>query len=117
MRILSWNKGAHEIFGYTEMEVIGQHITKIIPQNHGESHDRIEGDTIAILEKPTEMLGLKKDGTHFPMEILLTSWSMDEESFYTVFIRDITLRKLVESKIKSSLNEKEVLLKEIHHRV
>ena len=117
MNILSWNKGAHEIFGYTEMEVIGQHITKIIPKNHGESQDKIEGDTIAILEKPTEMLGLKKDGTHFPMEILLTSWSMDEESFYTAFIRDITLRKLVESKIKSSLNEKEVLLKEIHHRV
>jgi PAS domain S-box-containing protein len=117
MNIISWNKGAHEIFGYTEKEVLDQHLTKIISHDHVKSQDNIEGDNIAILEKPTEMLGLKKDGTHFPIEILLTSWSMDGGSFYTAFIRDITLRKLVEGKIKSSLKEKEVLLKEIHHRV
>jgi PAS domain S-box-containing protein len=117
MNILSWNRGAHEIFRYTEKEIIGQHLTKIILKDHTESYEKISGDNIAILEKPAEMIGLKNDGTQFPIEILLTSWRMGEESFYTAFIRDITLRKVVEGKIKSSLNEKEVLLKEIHHRV
>jgi len=112
MNIISWNMGARKIFGYTDEEIIGKHMTKIVPMEYRKEHENISTENITILEKPVEMEGLR-----FPMEILLTSWSMDGEQFCTAFIRDITRRKDVEGKIKSSFKEKEVLLKEIHHRV
>lgn len=115
MNIVSWNKGAEKIFGYKVDEIVGKLITKIVPYEYG--NENFSHDEITILEKPLEMLGLRKDGNRFPIEILINSWNMDGETFYTSFIRDITRRKIVEGKIKSSLNEKEVLLKEIHHRV
>lgn len=117
MNIISWNMGARKIFGYTDEEIIGKHMTKIVPMEYRKEHENISTENITILEKPVEMEGLRNDGLRFPMEILLTSWSMDGEQFCTAFIRDITRRKDVEGKIKSSLKEKEVLLKEIHHRV
>lgn len=115
MKILSWNKGAEKIFGYTADEVVDKLITAIVP--YEDENENFSHDDITILEKPLEMEGLRKNGNRFPIEILINSWNMDGETFYTSFIRDITRRKIVESKIKSSLNEKEVLLKEIHHRV
>lgn len=115
MRIVSWNKGAENIFGYTADEIIGKSLITIVVYEPGE--ERLSDEDITILEKPLEMDGLKKNGNRLPIEILINSWNMDGEKFYTSFIRDITRRKIVEGKIKSSLNEKEVLLKEIHHRV
>jgi PAS domain S-box-containing protein len=118
LNIISWNKGARNIFGYTEKQIIGEHMAKIIPLEYWkENEENISAGNITILEKPVEMEGLRKDGTKFPMEILMNSWNRDGEQFCTAFIRDITLRKVVEGKIKSSLKEKEILLKEIHHRV
>lgn len=115
MNIVSWNKGAEKIFGYEADEIVGKLITAIVP--YEEEDENFSHDELTILEKPLEMEGLRKDGNKFPIEILINSWNMDGETFYTSFIRDITRRKIVEGKIKSSLNEKEVLLKEIHHRV
>ncbi len=61
---------------------------------------------------------LRKDGTRFPVEFTTTS-IMEEGNIVgaVVVFRDITERKQAEDEVKGSLREKEVLLKEIHHRV
>ncbi|WP_449417910.1 histidine kinase dimerization/phosphoacceptor domain -containing protein [Phormidium nigroviride] len=57
------------------------------------------------------------DGSEFPGEVLLSAMEIDGKKVLQAVVRDITERKRSEEGIKASLAEKEVLLKEIHHRV
>jgi PAS domain S-box-containing protein len=64
-----------------------------------------------------EWIHQRLDGSIFPAEVLLTAMEIDGKKVIQAVVRDITERKRDEEKIKASLAEKEVLLKEIHHRV
>ena len=57
------------------------------------------------------------DGSEFSAEVLLNAMEINGQKFLQAVVRDITDRKRDEEQIKASLAEKEVLLKEIHHRV
>ena len=59
----------------------------------------------------------KKDGTVFPTEISASIFDYQGREVLIAAVRDITDRKEAEEQIKSSLKEKEILLREIHHRV
>ncbi len=60
---------------------------------------------------------VRKDGSTFPVEVYISSKTVNNQSFLLAAARDITERKQAECQIKASLKEKETLLKEIHHRV
>lgn len=57
------------------------------------------------------------DSSEFPAEVLLNPMEINGRKVIQAVVRDITERKRDEDRIKASLAEKEVLLKEIHHRV
>ena len=57
------------------------------------------------------------DGSEFPAEVLLNAMEINGKKVIQAVVRDITERKRDEDRIKASLAEKEVFLKEIHHRV
>lgn len=57
------------------------------------------------------------DDSEFPAEVLLNAMEINGRKIIQAVVRDITDRKRDEDRIKASLAEKEVLLKEIHHRV
>ena len=59
----------------------------------------------------------KKDGTVFPTEISASVFEYQGREVLIGAVRDITERKHAEEQIKTSLREKEILLREIHHRV
>ena len=59
----------------------------------------------------------RKDGTLLPVEITGSFFTTGGQRIALAIARDITERKRTEEKLKSSLREKEVLLREIHHRV
>jgi PAS domain S-box-containing protein len=117
--IVSWNAGARSIFGYTEKEVLGMSIMHIMPKQYKDHGQEKPGyvNLVGNIGKTVESYGLRKDGSEFPLEISTAAWKTEEEMFYSIIIRDITERKSVEKQIEASLKEKEMLLREIHHRV
>ncbi len=64
-----------------------------------------------------ETVHRSKDGRLFPVEVSSNYFKFDDEELEWAFAQDITERKRWEDQIKASLTEKEVLLREIHHRV
>ena len=120
--IVLWNKSASKMFGHSSSEAIGQPLNIIMPKQYWEAHNKgmarfvATGNKTAI-GKTIEIVGQKKDGTIFPIELSLSTWKEDGLMFFAGIVRDITVRKNNEQLIQKSLEEKELLLKEIHHRV
>jgi PAS domain S-box-containing protein len=119
--IISWNKGAHNIFGYTEYEIIGKSATILMPEEYRKKFYKCLRES-ELNEKYKSsnkegMNALKKNGTEFPFDMSVATWTARGENYFTAIIHDITERKKAEKQLKESLNEKEILLKEIHHRV
>ncbi|MCX6149562.1 MAG: PAS domain S-box protein [Ignavibacteriales bacterium] len=103
--ILGWNPGAEKIFGYTEKEISGKELSKIIPQDYIEQHikgmRRIEqGGENHVIGKTVELHGIHKNGKEFPLELSLAEWETSNGKFFTGIIRDITQRKQAENEIQ-----------------
>lgn len=118
-----WNEAAEKIFGYSEEEALGEDLHKLLaPERYHRLFKenfvkfRIKGEGPAIGET-LEVQALKKDGTEFPIEISLSTVKLESKWNAIGMVRDITERKENEAKIRASLEEKELLLNEIHFRV
>jgi len=112
---------ALELYGYNhKKELMGENITKFIDSSEKERiFPFFENVFNKGILKNTEFKMSKKDGTNFSGEVNVSVIKNDQgnvESFMGI-IRDITHHKKIENEIKRSLNEKEMLIKEIHHRV
>ena len=89
---------------------------------HDEYHEIAAGRMQKMLENggtlpPIEEKFLCADGTPIDVEVLATGFTYNGEKAIQVVFRDISKRKRTEKRIKESLKEKELFLKEIHHRV
>ena len=99
--IVFWNKGAEAIFGYSEQEIIDRSLEILMPEPYREKHragmERFrDSGRSPLIGKPTELEGLRKDGTVFPLELSLGAWTTAEGTFFTGIIRDITERRHTE---------------------
>ncbi len=99
--IVGWNLSAEGMFGYPEVEILGQQLTVIAPQRFHNEHykgfKRVqEGGKSLIIGKTLEVVGLRKDGSEFPLELSLSQWDIPTGRFYTGIIRDISARKYAE---------------------
>ena len=121
-KIVLFNPSLKNIFGYNIDEIKGKHVTMLMPDRYKRKFidklDRFKSTGNHELDGKTfESIGLRKDGTEFPFEISIATWGPKDNKFTTSIIRDVTERKKTEKMLEKSLHEKEILLKEIHHRV
>ena len=106
-RVAFWNRGAEKIFGYGAEEMVGQPMTRIIPERFREAHER-GVQRVAAARRLTmhaamfELRGLKKNGTEFPLELSLATWAIKSQQFITGIVRDISERKLAEAALRDS---------------
>ena len=106
--IVSWNRGAEIMFGYTAEEIVGQPVTVLMPLRYRARHRAgirlllSGGEPHVIGNGAIELEGLRKDGSEFPLEISLAQWQSAGGQFFTGIIRDITERKKDEVALKDS---------------
>ncbi len=96
--IVLLNVQAEKQFGYRRDELLGQPVTNIIPVGFAEriiSDDlRSAADALAQqIGTGIELAGRRRDGTEFPIEIMLSPLSSAEGILVTAAIRDISVRK------------------------
>ena len=102
--IVLLNVQAERQFGYRREELVGQRVTKIIPEGFLEhliaDVDRTAAEALAQqVGMGIELFGHRKDGIQFPIEIMLSPLESAEGTLVTAAIRDITNRKRAERKI------------------
>jgi len=105
--IQSWNKAAENIFGFSEDEVLGGSLDVIIPEEYREPHrqgiERVaKGGNHHVIGHSVELSGLHKDGHKIPIELSLSTWTVNKKVFYSGIIRDITERKQSELELQES---------------
>src|SRR5215217_3724036 len=106
--VVRWfNRGAERIFGYRAEEVIGQPVTVIMPERYREHcvaglHRYLQTGEARVVGGTFELVGLRKDGSEFPIEMSLGETHEAGERLFTGVIRDVTERKEIEKVIKES---------------
>lgn len=120
---LWWNEGIQKIFGYPA-DVVGPYINWWYERVHPEDRERVTSGLYSSIDKGEEFWSdeyryLRADGSY--AYVFDRGYLMHDDRGKPVrmvgAISDLTERKQAEEQIKKSLKEKEVLLKEIHHRV
>lgn len=105
-RILMVNAQAEAMFGYPRDQLIGNEVEMLVPASlrSGHFHYR-ERYTKSPIVRPMgigyELLGQKKNGETFQIEVSLSPWEEDGELLITSIIRDISERKRVEQELKA----------------
>ncbi len=93
--IKSFNPAASHLFGYLENEVIGQKVNILMPSPDREYHDIylqnfIETGKGKIIQRPSVVMGMKRDGEKFPMVICIGAKKIDNSWMFTGICRDNT---------------------------
>ena len=118
-KIVLFNRAAEQVFGVRREEAIGTDLDRFIParfraghRHHVEQFGRT-GVTSRRMGDVTTLWALRADGREFPIEASISQAVQDGQPYYTVILRDITLRKQHEDDLKRQQQE----LRELSARV
>jgi PAS domain S-box-containing protein len=108
--IVLLNVQAEKQFGYPRDELVGQKVKNIIPEGFAER--LIADGTRTAADAPAqkistgiELKGRRKDGSEFPIEIMLSPQETSDGAVVTAAIRDITQRKASEEQLAKTMEE------------
>ena len=100
--IVDWNEGAQKIFQFSRAEILGKFLTELMPDNYQTQHQTgikrvAEGGPPHVLGQTVQVHGIRKDGTVVPIELSLSTYTVNAQMFFSGIIRDITARIQMEN--------------------
>lgn len=118
-RIIKVNAQTEAMFGFSREELIGKPVEILIPRRYAAQHVGHRTGYLAAPRTRTmgvglDLFGRRKDGTEFPVDIMLSPLDMPHQTLVMGVVRDVTERKHFETQ---ALHAREMHLKEVHHRV
>lgn len=97
--VTGWNPQAERIFGYTRTRAMGQELAElIVPPAYREAHRKGVAklktpEASTMLGKRLEVVGMRADGSEFPLELTIAGMEWKGIQSYSAFVRDISERK------------------------
>jgi len=113
------NKSASEYFGFNTIEMQSMSIHDLVAVEELDKFCKLFKELAdkSLERKTFYSVFVGFNGNKIPVEISASTVNFSDEFYIVMVVRDITERKEAENEIKKSLEEKKVLLREIHHRV
>jgi PAS domain S-box-containing protein len=102
--VLEFNPACEELFGYAAQEVLGRNVKLLMPAPFRDEHDhylenyRTTGER-KIIGIGREVIGQRKDGSTFPMDLSVGEAKEDGESIFVGIIHDLSERKRTEEQL------------------
>ena len=106
----SFSAAAERLFGYSPDEVIGKNVSMLMPSPYREQHDGyleryLRTGERRIIGIGRVVVGERKDGSTFPMELSVGEMKSGKDRFFTGFIRDLSERQKTESRLQELQSE------------
>ncbi len=113
--IESFNAAAERIFGYSKSETQGKNVNILMPDPWKSEHDQyiqnyLDTGEAKIIGSGREVLGRRKDGTTFSMELLITQTEIGGRLLFIGFVRDITEREEKKAELERAVNQNAMIL-------
>ena len=114
-KVADWNPRAATMFGWTREEAAGRELTElVIPEPLREGHRRGMRAFLAtgesrVLNRVMELSALRRDGSEFPVELLVRPLQAETGLTFCGFVTDITERKQARDKLQTQLTRLDLL--------
>ena len=101
----SFSSAAERLFGHASADVVGANVRMLMPSPYRENHDGYLGRYLSTGERRIIgigriVVGERKDGSTFPMELAVGEMHVGNRRFFTGFIRDLTERQQTEARLQ-----------------
>lgn len=108
--IHSFSAAAERQFGWTAAEAIGRNVSSLMPNPYRDAHDGYLARYLTTGERRIigigrVVVGERKDGTTFPMELSVGEMISGERRYFTGFVRDLTERQAAERRLQDVQGE------------
>ena len=120
-RIIFFNQGAEEIFGWTADEVGGQYLAMLLPHRYRPQHrGHVEGFGAAhgkarLMGERQQISGLRKSGEEFPAEASIQRMMVNERNVYAAVLRDVSARQRAEDALHVAIKARDDMMGIVSH--